>query len=250
VAKRAGAGHRRTIGTVTVAIVIAAAVATTLAGCSSDDGPVAGERTMHVGGADVHAIVRLPKGTRTPAYTALFLHGAAYNSRIWARRGILDAVTKAGWRAVAVDLPGHGATKGGPGENASTEDRAAFIAALVQRYGGGQSVAIVSPSMSGRYSVPYLQENPIRAVRGFVPIAPSGIDDLERPPGATDVPTLSVFGADDPLVDSGLPDRIERQLPGTETEVIPGASHAAYDDHPREFIALLVPFLRGLMEIG
>ena len=40
----------------------------------------------------------------------LFLHGQAYSSQIWDDRGILDDVVDAGYRAVAVDLPGRGGT--------------------------------------------------------------------------------------------------------------------------------------------
>jgi pimeloyl-ACP methyl ester carboxylesterase len=82
-----------------------------VAGCSAEDrGPALGTTVIVAGGTSYRAIVRGPS-ERKADRVVLFLHGASYTSRIWDDRGILDDVAAAGYRVVAVDLPGYGGTE-------------------------------------------------------------------------------------------------------------------------------------------
>jgi abhydrolase domain-containing protein 14 len=233
---------RRTAPVLLGVLVVAGMVAG-LGGCTSDDGPAAGETTIEVDGTPVHAIVR--QGPRRPGAvaTVLFLHGQSYTSRIWDQRGIIDAVADTGHRAVAVDLPGYGDTPERPG---GADDAAAFLDALIDELGGPGEVVLVSPSRSGEWSLSYLAVHPEDELLGFVPVAPVGIDDFARTDGAAMVPTVSVWGSED---GGYTPERAQHLVdemggePTARTEIIEGASHAAYDDHPEEFLALLLPLL-------
>ncbi|MFN8018082.1 MAG: alpha/beta fold hydrolase [Acidimicrobiales bacterium] len=241
--------RRRLLGT-SVAVALLAVVGALLAGCSSDPKPVAGETTIRSGGVPVHAIVRGPSPAKAKG-TVLFLHGQAYTSKIWADRKIMDAVADAGWRAVAIDLPGYGDTPkrpddDGSGSAASLAGDSAWLKGLIDDLGGPGDVVVVSPSMSGRFSLPMLQDNPQMAMRGFVPVAPLGMDELARPNDAIGIPTLVVFGAKDPIYTKERAQHLLLSMHGGSTssiEVIPGASHAAYDDHPKEFTKALLAFL-------
>lgn len=236
---------RRTATALALA-AIALLAAAGLASCSKDQEPVAGETTIEVDGTPVHAIVREPTGDAGPPHTVLFLHGQAYTSRIWADRGILDAVTEGGQRAVAIDLPGFGDTPERPDDPG---DQAAFLAALIDELGGPEQVVLVSPSRSGAWSLPYLTDHGDDGLAGFVPVAPVGIDELDRPDGSPAVATLSVWGSED---EGYSPERAQHLVdelggePTARTEIIDGGSHAAYDDHPEEFIDLLLLFVAEL----
>jgi len=232
---------RRAIALALATLLLAVAAA----GCGKDESPLPGETSLTVDGTVVAAIVRTPTADPDPR-TVLFLHGQSYTKRIWAERNILDRVSQAGWRTVAIDLPGYGDTPerpDGPGEQAE------FLAALVDELGGPARVVVVSPSRSGDWSLPYLTIHPDPPLAGFVPIAPVGIDGFTRPDDAPPVPTLSVWGSKDGTYSEERAQHLVAELggePTARTEVIDGASHAAYDDHPDEFSDLLVEFLKAL----
>ena len=241
------------------AIVIVAVVAvTSLAGCSGrikahlgfgHRPPAAGTTTIRAAGIPFKAIVRGPSEAKAKL-VVLFLHGGSYTSRIWDDRGILDAVAAKGYRAIAVDLPGSGGTPAGPTDGARTKgpmpSEGAVLRDLIDAVGGPARVVVVSPSASGRYSLPYLQQYPDEPLAGFVAVAPVGIAGFHRTPPSRDLPALLIWGANDDVIDFGLSSRLHAQLPGSRVVQIPDASHAAYDDHPKEFEKLLLDFLRSL----
>jgi abhydrolase domain-containing protein 14 len=218
------------------AIVIGLLLVVAAVACSKDREPAAGATTLDGG---VSAIVRGPSADDAPL-TVLFLHGASYSSRIWDDRGILDDVAAEGYRAVAIDLPGYGDTpEDGPGDEQ-------WLKGVIEGLGGPEKVVVVSPSMSGDYSLAYLGYLPEEPLAGFVGVAPVGIDEFLRPPDAPKVPALLVWGAEDDLIPRSKAEALQAQLPGSEIEVIDGGSHAPYDDHPDEFAALLIAFLERL----
>lgn len=233
--------------------VVAVAVAT-LTGCSKDREPAVGATTIRVQGIAVHAIDRPATGDET-GLTVLFLHGQSYTSRIWDDRGILDDVAAAGHHAVAVDLPGYGETPEPKSlADGTSMDDARFVRALIAKLGGPAQVVVVSPSMSGRFSLAYLAGFPADRLAGYVPVAPVGSDTFARPwpdktATAVPVPGLIIWGSKDDSFDRAEGVRLARQLrtpkASTLTE-IPGASHACYDDHPDEFTRALLQFLGGL----
>lgn len=235
-------------------VLVALASVAALASCSKDRPPAEGATTIRVDGKDVAAIERRPAGGTTPTRTVLFLHGQAYSSRIWDDRGILDAVTAAGDRAVAVDLPGHGDTPDRPELTADDPDaavaRGIWLRDLIDELGGPEQVVVVSPSMSGSYSLQYLSQFATERLAGFVPVAPVGIDAFARPDEGAVVPAVAIWGSEDPSYSPERAQRLTDQLKGGSgqhrTEIIEGATHAAYDDHPKEFTALLTAFLASL----
>lgn len=103
-------------------------------------------------------------------------------------------------------------------------------------------VVIVSPSMSGSFSVPLLLRKPA-LFAGFVPIAPAignGYKD-EDFAALTGVPALILYGE---LDNHGAHvSSMIHSMPGSQMVMIAGATHPAYLDKPEEFHELLVQFL-------
>lgn len=234
-------------------VLLAFALLATVAACGGSDErpPAKNATTVDLDGFKVAAIVRPPAESVTGSddlVTVLFLHGQSYSSRIWDDRKILDPVAAAGWRAVSVDLPGYGETPDRKdGEKVSD---GAWLRELIDKLGGPGRVVVVSPSMSGKYSLSYLEEFPQEELLGFVPVAPVGIDDLDRPPDSAPISTMAIWGSEDPSYSQARDDLLLAQMwapPGSaQSQVIEGAGHACYDDEPIEFTSILLSFLRSL----
>lgn len=238
------------------AAVLALGLMTAVAACggsgSSGERPAAkNATTIDLDGFKVSAIVRPPSTSVTGSddlVTVLFLHGQSYSSRIWDDRKILDPVAAAGWRAVSIDLPGYGDTPKRAGDAKASDG--AWLRQLIDKLGGPGRVVVVSPSMSGTYSLSYLEEFPEEQLLGFVPVAPVGIDDFERPEDAAPISTMAIWGSEDPSYtaerDAHLLEQMRAPDGSAQSQVIEGAGHACYDDEPVEFTSILLSFLRSL----
>lgn len=233
-------------------VLLLALLIASVAGCSKDDPPepVRGSTTLSVDGLDVEAIVRTPSAAAFidgKPLTVLFLHGQSYTSRVWFEQGILEKVAdRSGFRSVAIDLPGYGQTPERADDSGTDGE---WLEALIDELGGPEYVAVVSPSMSGRFSLAFLEQRPEAKLLGFVPVAPVGIDDFARPDDAAAIPAVSIWGSEDPAY---TPERAERLLTqlrsGADgsTEIMEGAGHACYEDDPTEFTDIVVAFLDRL----
>jgi pimeloyl-ACP methyl ester carboxylesterase len=172
--------------------------------------------------------------------TVVFLHGATFTAEVWDRTGLLDRVAHAGYRAVAVDLPGFGRSP------ATHRPPAEVLAAFIRRVASPDRVVLVSPSMSGRFSLAMLAEQPDVQLAGFVPVAPIGTEDFHRASDAPPIPTLAIWGVDDDVVPVSGAAALRRQLPGARLVLIPNAGHAAYKDEPERFGTTLLRFVASL----
>ena len=103
---------------------------------------------------------------------------------------------------------------------------------------------IVSPSMSGGFSLPFVARQPDR-VAGYVPIAPVGINTYRTALERVDVPTLVVWGENDHVVPVSQASVLAEALNG-KTLILAGASHPCYLDRPDEFHRAVLAFVEGL----
>lgn len=185
-------------------------------------------------GADLHLLVA---GDRS-APMVLFLHGARFSAETWRRLGTLERLAAAGYRAVALDLPGYGESE--PSQTAPAD----FLVALLPLL-AGQPVAVVSPSMSGAYSLPLLARRPGQ-VAAFVALAPVGIEEHRARIQGNGVPALLLWGEEDRVVPLAQADLLAQALPRSRKVVLPGAGHACYLDRPDDFHRELLAFLDGV----
>jgi abhydrolase domain-containing protein 14 len=187
-----------------------------------------------VAGSRVHYLATGPAGGRP----VVFLHGASFHARTWSKIGTLEQVACAGYRAYAIDLPGFGESP------AAQVDRCGWLAELLEQLDISKPV-IVSPSMSGRFSLPLLTSKPDR-LAGFVAVAPVTITQYQERLANITVPVLAIWGEMDNVVPHAQQDLLVQSAPNARKVVIAGAGHAPYMQDAATFNAELLKFLKEL----
>lgn len=173
----------------------------------------------------------------------LFLHGKAFNSHTWEQLGTLQLLSKRGYRAVAVDLPGFG--NSAPSKEVSTESGRVELLEGVLRDLQLQNTVLVSPSLSGSYALPFLMQSH-HQLCGFVPIAPTSTRNYAQERfQAVKTPTLILYGElDHTLARESLQQL--RHLPNHSVVKLHDAGHACYLHKPEAFHLALLAFLDHL----
>jgi abhydrolase domain-containing protein 14 len=189
-------------------------------------------------GGRLHLITADPRAGQEVLRDVLLLHGRAFRAQTWLELETLAALARHGHRAVALDLPGFGASE--PVEH----DPDLLLAELVPSLELRRPV-VVAPSMSGRYAFPLVVGHP-ELVGGFVPVAPVGAAEHGPRLVSSAVPTLVVWGERDELFPVDGAAALARQIPGARTLILPGARHPCYLDRPAAFHEGLLGFIEAL----
>jgi abhydrolase domain-containing protein 14 len=165
----------------------------------------------------------------------LLLHGARFSSDTWRTLGTIDVLAGAGYRVLAVDLPGYGRSETSPLGHET------FLAEAMAAL-GIEKGAVVSPSMSGQFSFPLVVRSPEK-VSAFVPVAPAGSERYLRLLRKVRVPALIVWGEKDQIIPMEKSDALAAALEDSKRVILTGASHPCYLDRPDEFHEELLAFL-------
>ncbi len=190
--------------------------------------------TVEFQGHRLHTLQSGPKTGRP----VLLLHGAKFDANTWKKLGTLDVLAGAGFRAVALDLPGFGKSP------RWTFDRAKLLAELLPVLGLGRPV-LVSPSMSGSVSFPLILDHP-ELVAGFVAVAPAGAARYAGRLKNNPVPTLVVWGSHDRVFPMSQAKLLAASFKKASVVILPEAKHPSYLDQPDRFHASLLEFLASL----
>lgn len=192
--------------------------------------------TLELSGKKIHYLEA--GGAAGSAPDVLLLHGARFSSKTWLELGTIDKLAEAGYHVVAVDLPGYGQSEKSP------IARESFVVELMNAL-SLEKAAVVSPSMSGGFSLPLLATASER-VSGYIPVAPGGIDQYASKLSHVKVPTLIVWGEKDAIIPLAESEKLQAAIPGSRRFIMKGASHPCYLDDPDAFHAELLSFLASL----
>ena len=216
---------RYVIGTTALFYVLMGGVVGAQAQIAPHEVAVAGSRTRY-----------LEAGSRGLT-TVLLLHGARFTSETWRELGTIARLADAGHHVIALDLPGYGNSE------ASPVPRDDYLGQALEQLWPTSRFVIVSPSMSGGFSLPFVARQPDR-VAGYVPVAPVGINNHRAALERVDVPTLVVWGENDQVIPVSQASVLAEALNG-ETLILASASHPCYLDRPDEFHRAMLEFVSG-----
>jgi abhydrolase domain-containing protein 14 len=192
------------------------------------------EGSVEFDGHQLHLLRAGPEKGRA----VLLLHGGKFNAGTWKKLGTLDVLADAGYRAVAMDLPGSGKS---PGWRVNQKT---FLAELIALLDIGRPV-VISPSRSGNLSFPLILDHPEK-VSGYVPIAPVGAKNYASQLKQSPVPALIVWGQRDQLFPPEMAKTLAAGFKTAKVVILPDAKHPAYLDQPDLFHEALLKFLAGL----
>ncbi|MBN3292273.1 ABHEB protein, partial [Polypterus senegalus] len=181
----------------------------------------------------------------SPRLSVLLLHGIRFSSEIWLNLKTLEKLAEAGYRAVAIDLPGLGNSKEAVAPSQiGIPAPGSFLKEVVE---GLQlsPVVVISPSLSGMYSLPFLFEHN-DLVKAYIPVAPICTEKFKAESyAAIKTPAFIVYGDQDAeLGEASF--RNLKNLAGHRVLVMKGASHACYLDNPEEWHNGVLDFLSSL----
>jgi abhydrolase domain-containing protein 14 len=188
-------------------------------------------KTTKVGGSNVQILTAGPDDGRP----VVLLHGASFTSKTWQEIGTLAALAEAGYRVVAVDLPGFG--KSDSTSTSPTE----WLGRLLDELEIDKPV-IVSPSMSGSFALPMITGQPDR-VAGFVAVAPVAIDRYRNKLAQIRCPVLAIWGENDRTIPFDHADALVQAVEQGRKVIVPGGSHVPYMSDPAAFHRELLAFL-------
>ncbi len=167
---------------------------------------------VEVEGGRVHYLIEGHEGGKA----VVLLHGASFSSATWQQIGTMKALTAAGYFVYALDLPGYG-------QSSPAHDSARIWLRTLLDLLKMERPVIVSPSMSGRYALPLVTEEPQR-VAGFVAVAPVGIPDYRESLDRITVPVRAVWGEHDNLIPPEQADRLVSSVKQGRKVISPAAA--------------------------
>lgn len=177
--------------------------------------------------------------------SVLLLHGIRFSSENWLNIGTLETLAKAGCRAVAIDLPGLGRSASAEAPAAVGELAPASFLKEVCEQLSLSPVVVVSPSLSGMYSLPFLLQHQA-LIRAYIPVAPICTEKFSAEQyQSVKVPALIVYGDQDAQLGEASLHNLSN-LSNHRVVVMKGAGHPCYLDDPDTWHKALTDFLNTL----
>lgn len=184
-------------------------------------------------------INQIKAGISNSNSSVLLLHGASFTSQTWQDLGTIETLANQGYLVIAIDLPGYGKTP--PIFGLSPE---LFLLELITELKLDKPV-IVSPSMSGNYTLPFIIKYPDK-LRGLVAVAPVKIPHYSKLLTGINLPVLAIWGSNDQIVPLKNSHLLAQIMPNVKQIILENAGHPCYLNKPQEFHNYLIQFIENI----
>lgn len=158
----------------------------------------------------------------------VLVHGGRFDKESWAKQA--ESLAEAGFRALAIDLRGHGESRGGPGAGAEERADLDVLAAVRHlRSSGATSVSVVGGSFGGWAAARAAVQSEEGEIDRLVLLAASPIEEPERLRGRK----LFIVSRGDVIGSGtlrlpGIRDQYERAPEPKELVILEGSAHAQH----------------------
>ena len=188
------------------------------------------EKKLRVENRECRAVVS--KETGTPI---MFLHGFSYNSDIWLKIGIRDALVEKNIPFLALDMP-YGKNSVCTLKSSDEETNVTFaVEAFKNEFGPERTPVVVGASLGGYIALRYASRTPVKALMLVSPTRtdrPQLVQAYER----FTFPVRIVWGSKDIIVSQRELREMAGKLTDATISVYERAGHSAYKDEPGRFI--------------
>ena len=135
----------------------------------------------------------------------------------------------------------------GQSDKFTADDRGKFLEELIKTLAPNSKPVLVSPSMSGSFSLPLLERNP-NLICGYIPVAPVGTGKypIKSFYESLHVPTMIVYGSKDTGLGVTSAQNLKHIPTSTEPQILSNARHPAYLDQPDVWHQLIYNFMLNL----
>jgi len=179
----------------------------------------------------------------------VMLHGASSSSEVWVKVRTMHLIGAMEHRAIAVDLPGWANSKDSQLKAGASD---VFLSAFLESI-NVDTPMIISASMSGRYSLPYMMKpDPVDCgtrLSAYVALAPVDTQKFEHAQyHRCEVPALLSFGTKDKTLGLTSVGNL-RNMPMSEILPMDGAGHANYEERPDDWNRQLYNFILAVERI-
>ncbi len=169
----------------------------------------------------------------------VMIHGLNYSADDWIN---CCGNELTGFRIYAIDMPYGPRSRSDHFTPRSDDDYANHLYAVIKALNITDPI-LVGASLGGETVLRYLALK-YPATAGIV-VGPVGVPYIDL--SKIQVPVMGIWGSKDTV--SGRENMEAMRRAGFRVEVINGAGHPAYLDRPREFVALVLDFLRSINAI-
>lgn len=190
---------------------------------------------LEVAGCEIHA---LRAGDGEGLKDIILLHGMKFQAETWNQIGTLTILAGAGYRCLAIDLPGFGKSP------AAEISHAEILSAIIHQQGMTKPI-LLGPSMGGRVCLEYCFDHQEK-IGAMILVGPVGIPENRHRLHEIEIPVLAVWGEQDTVSPLEYGRVFEREVAGSRLEVIKGAPHPCYLDYSEVFHEKVLGFLKAL----